>query len=84
MGSDNKQFRRKFRVWRRKVRERNSNFSLRSTELEWSFRFGPRLKVGVYEEGYAWIPETLSFAKVSCKRFEESKLLVQEVSAGLP
>ena len=73
MGTDNTQFRRRFRVWRRKVRERNSDLSLRSTELGWSSRVRPRLKVGVLGEGYAWIPETLSFAKVSHRRFRESK-----------
>ena len=61
------QFRRRFRVWRRKVRKRNSDFSLRSTELGWSSR------VGVLSKGYAWIPETPSFAKVSRRRFGESK-----------
>ena len=73
MGTDNTQFRRRFRVWRRKVRERNSNFSLRSTKLEWSSRVGPRLKVGVLDEGYEWILETSSSAKVSRRRFGESK-----------
>ena len=73
MGTDNMQFRRRFCVWRRKVRERNSDFSLRSTELGWSSRFEPRLKVGVFGEGYVWIPETLSFDKVSRRRFRELK-----------
>ena len=73
MGTNNMQFRRRFRVWRRKVRERNSDFPLRSTELGWSSHIGPRLKVGVLGEGYAWISETPSFAKVSRKRFRESK-----------
>ena len=65
MGTDNTQFRRGFRVWRRKVRKRNSDFSLRSTELRRSSRIGPRLKVGVLGEGYALIPKNLSFTKVS-------------------
>ena len=34
---------------------------------------GPRLKVEVLGEGYALIPETPSFGKVSRKRFDESK-----------
>ena len=54
-------------------RERNSDFSLRSTEFGWSSRIGPRLKVGVLGEGYTWILETPSFSKVSHRRFEESK-----------
>ena len=73
MGTDNTQFRRRFHVWRRKVRERNSDLSLRSTELGWLSRVGTRLKVRVLYEGYAWIQETPSFAKVSRRRFEESK-----------
>ena len=73
MGTDNTQFRQRFSVWRRKVRERNSNFSLRSTENRWSSSVGPRLKVRVLGEGYAWIPKTPSFAKVSHGRFGESK-----------
>ena len=73
MGTENTQFHRGFRVWRRKVRERNSDFSLRSTKFGWSSRVGPRLKVGVLNEGYMWILETSSFTKVSRKRFGESK-----------
>ena len=70
----------------KKVKERNSDFSLRSTELGWSSPVGPRPKVGVLSEGYAWIPETPSFAKVSCRRFGESKASnsgsVRETSLG--
>ena len=73
MHTENKQFCRGFCVWRRKFRERNYDFSLRSTELGWSSSVGPRLKVGVLGEGYAWISENPSFAKVSCRRFGESK-----------
>ena len=73
MGTDNTQFHQIFHVLRRKVRERNSDFSLRYKELGWSYRNGPRLKVGVLGEGYAWITETWSFAKVSRKKFGESK-----------
>ena len=75
MDTDNTQFRRRFRVWRRKVKERNSDFSLRSIELGWSSLIEPRLKVGVLDEGYAWTPEPPSFAKVSHRRFGESKAL---------
>ena len=73
VSTDNTQFRRRFHVWRRKVRKRNFNFSLRSTNVGWSPRVGPRLKVGVLGKGYAWIPETPSFAKVSRRRFGELK-----------
>ena len=53
--------------------EKFSTFSLRSTEIGWSSSDGPRFKVGVLNEGYAWLPETPSFSKVSHGRFEESK-----------
>ena len=39
---------------RRGCRERSSDFSLRSAELQWSSRVGPRLKVEVLVEGNAW------------------------------
>ena len=73
MGTDNMKFHRRFRVWRRKVRERKSDFSLRSTELGWLSHIGPRLKVRVLGKSYPWIPENPSFAKVSRERFKESK-----------
>ena len=82
MGTDNTQFRQRFRVWRRRVRERNSNFSLRSTKLGWSSHVGPRLKVEVLGEGYAWIAETPSFAKVSRRSFGESKVSGSESVRG--
>ena len=63
MGTNNTQFRRRFHFWRRKVRERKSNFSLRSLELRWSSCVGLRLKVGVLGEGYAWIPQNSEFHK---------------------
>ena len=58
---------------KRECRERSSNFSLRSTKIRWSSSDRPRFKVGVLGEGYEWIPETPSFAKVSCGRFGKSK-----------
>ena len=82
MSTDNTQFRRIFRVLRRKVRERNSDFSLRSMKLGWLSRVGPRLKVGVLGDRYAWIPETPSFAKVSRRRFRESKASGSESVRG--
>ena len=63
MGTDNTQFRRRFRVWRRKVRERSYDFSLRSTELKWSSRVRLRLKVGVLVEGNAWTPKSRIFVE---------------------
>ena len=71
---------------KRGCRERSSNFSLQSTKIEWSSFDGPRFKVGVLGEGYAWIPETPSFAKVFQGRFGKSKTLgsgsVRETSSG--
>ena len=58
---------------KRGSKEISSNFSLRSIEIEWSSSDGPRFKVRVLGEGYAWILETPSFAKVSHRRFEKSK-----------
>ena len=54
-------------------RERSSNFSLRSTKIGWSSFDELRFKVRVLDEGYAWILETISFAKVSSGRFGKSK-----------
>ena len=58
---------------KRGCRERSSNLSLRSTEMGRSSSDEPRFKVGVLGKGYAWIPETPSFAKVSHGRFRKSK-----------
>ena len=44
-------------------------------EIGWSSSDGPRFKVGVLGEGYTWIPETPSFAKVLRGRFGKSKAL---------
>ena len=63
------------REGKRGCRKRSSNFSLRSTKIEWSSSDGPRVEVRVLDEGYAWIPETPNFAKVSRERFGKSKAL---------
>ena len=44
MGTDNTQFRRRFRVWRRKYSERSSTFSLRFTAISGSISVGQDLK----------------------------------------
>ena len=54
MGTENTQFHRRFRVWRRKARERSSTFSLRFTTIDGSVSVEPRLKVGVPVKGNAW------------------------------
>ena len=53
--------------------ERGSSFSLRSTNIGLSVFFGPRTNVNHIDEGYAWIPESPGFAKVSRGRFGKSK-----------
>ena len=71
---------------KRGSREKSSNFSLRSIKIGWLSSNGSRFKVGVLGEGYAWIPETLSFAKVLGGRFRKSKALgsgsVRETSSS--
>ena len=44
-------------------------------EIGWLSFNGPRFKVEVLSEGYVWIPETPSFAKVLLKRFKQLKAL---------
>ena len=58
MGTENTQLHRRFRVWRRKARERSSTFSLRFTAIDDSVSVGPRLKVGVLVKGNAWTPKS--------------------------
>ena len=63
MGTDNTQFHRRFRVWRRKSSERSSTFSLRFTVIGSSVSVGPRLKVRVLVEGNAWTPKSRIFVE---------------------
>ena len=63
MGTDNMQFYKIFRVWRRKSSERSSTFSLRFTAIGGSVSVGPRLKVGVLVEGNAWTPKSRILVK---------------------
>ena len=65
MGIDNTQFRRRFRVWRRKASERSSTFFLRFMAIDGSISIGPRLKVGVLVEGNAWTPKSRIFVEDS-------------------
>ena len=65
VGTDNTQFCRKFRVWRRKASERSSTFSLRFTTIGGSVFVGPRLKVGVLVKGNAWTPKSRIFVEDS-------------------
>ena len=65
MGTDNTQFRQRFRVWRRKASERSSTFSLRFMAIDGSVSIGPRLKVGVLVEGNMWTPKSRIFVEDS-------------------
>ena len=55
---------------KRGCRERSFDFCLRSTELGWSSRVGPRLKVGVLVDDNAWTPKPGIFVGDSSKKFE--------------
>ena len=63
MGTHNTQFRRRFRVWRRKDSERSSTFSLKFTAIGGSISVESRLKVGVLVEGNAWTPKSRIFVE---------------------
>ena len=65
MGTNNTQFRRRFRVWRRKAIERSSTFSIRFTAIGGSVSIGPRLKVEVLVEGNAWTLKSRIFVRDS-------------------
>ena len=65
MGTDNTQFHRRFRVWRRKSSERGSTLSLRFTAIGSSVSVEPRLKVEVLVEGNAGTPKSRIFVKDS-------------------
>ena len=41
-----------------KKKKRNPSFSLRSTEFRRSEFVGPKMKVHLLDEGYAWVPKT--------------------------
>ena len=55
--------------------ERDSNFFLRSTEIDWSEFVGSRTKVHLLDKGYAWVPKTWDFTEDSSKEFGKSKVL---------
>ena len=67
MGTNNRQFYRRFRVWRRKSSERSSTFSLIFTVVGGLVSIEPRLKVGVLVEGNAWTPKSRIFVEDSSK-----------------
>ena len=50
------------------------NFSLRSTKIGWLEFVGPKMKVHLLEEGYAWIPKTQNFVENSSEKFGKSKV----------
>ena len=51
-------FREKERERKKGEKVRASNFSLRSTEIRWSVFVGPKTKVHLLDEGYAWVLKT--------------------------
>ena len=65
MGTNNMQFHRRFRVWRRKSSERSSTFYLRFTAIGGSVSVGPRRKVRVLVESNAWTPKSRIFVEDS-------------------
>ena len=58
----------------REKKERNQNFSLRSTDFCWSKFVEPRMKVHLLDVGYTWVPKTRDFIKDSSKEFGKSKV----------
>ena len=58
----------------RERKERNSKFSLQSTEFRRSKFVGSRTKVHLLDEGYSWVPKTRDFTKDSSKEFRKSKV----------
>ena len=57
-----------------KKKKKNQNFYLRSTEFRWSEFVGPRMKVHLLDEGYAWVPKTRDFVEDSSEEFGKSKV----------
>ena len=52
----------------------SSNFSLRSKEIGWSEFIGPRAKVHLLDEGYAWVLKTRDFVEDSSEEFGKLKV----------
>ena len=50
------------------------NFSLQSTEIDWSDFVRPRTKVHLLDESYAWVPKSWDFTKYLSKKFGKSKV----------
>ena len=59
---------------KKKEKEKNSNFSLRSMEFCRSEFIGPRTKVHLLDEGYVWVPKTRDFPEDSSEEFGKSKV----------
>ena len=53
----------------KKKEKKNPNFSLRSMEFCRSEFVGPRMKVNLLDEGYAWVPKTRDSADDSSEKF---------------
>ena len=83
MSTDNTQFCRGFRGWRRKVRERSSTFSLRSTELKWSSHIGPDLTSEYSSRATRGHRNQEFSSMIQAKSFEGRGFLAFESSGGL-
>ena len=59
----------------KKKEKKNLNFSLRSTEFRRLKFIGPKTKVHLLDEGYAWVPKTRDFTEDSSEEFGKSKVL---------
>ena len=51
---------------------KKQNFSLRFTEFHRSEFVGPRTKIHLLDEGYAWVPKTWDFAEDLSEEFGKS------------
>ena len=58
----------------KKIKIKNSNFSLRSMEFRLSEFVGSRTKVHLLDNGYAWVPKTRDFIENSREEFRKSKV----------
>ena len=64
----------KEKIEKRERGERNSNFSLRSTEIGGSIFVGPRTKDHLLDKGYTCVPKTRDFFEDSSKYFGKSRV----------
>ena len=56
-------------------KESFQNFYLRSAEFRLSEFVGPRMKIHLFDKGYAWVLKTWDFIEDSSEEFGKSKVL---------